>query len=67
MWKRYEFIGGDERSLHHLLARRTQARGEFRVGSQSQLRRLHLRDSGEPVTDDYPGDLPYRFTEGTSK
>jgi hypothetical protein len=28
---------------------------------------VHRRDSGEPVTDDYPGDLPYRFTEGASK
>jgi len=23
------------------------------------------RDSGEPVTDDYPGDQPWRFTGGT--
>jgi hypothetical protein len=23
------------------------------------------RDSGGPVTDDYPGDLPYDFTGGT--
>ena len=25
------------------------------------------RDSGEPVTDDYPGDAPWRFTGGTIK
>jgi hypothetical protein len=25
------------------------------------------RDSGEAVTDDYPGDPPYRFTGGTIK
>ena len=25
------------------------------------------RDSGEAVTDDYPGDAPYRFTGGTIK
>jgi hypothetical protein len=23
------------------------------------------RDSGEPVTEDYPGTKPYRFTRGT--
>jgi len=23
------------------------------------------RDSGEPVTDDYPGNSPYRFSDGT--
>jgi len=27
MWKRYAFIGGDERSLHHLLARRDPGAG----------------------------------------
>jgi arylsulfatase A-like enzyme len=25
------------------------------------------RDSGEPITDDYPGDAPWRFTGGTIK
>jgi arylsulfatase len=25
------------------------------------------RDSGDPVTDDYPGEPPYRFTGGTIK
>jgi arylsulfatase len=25
------------------------------------------RDGGEPVTDDYPGALPWRFTGGTIK
>jgi arylsulfatase len=25
------------------------------------------RDSGEPVTDDYPGAAPHRFTGGTIK
>ena len=25
------------------------------------------RDSGEPVTDDYPGVAPHRFTGGTIK
>lgn len=25
------------------------------------------RDSGEPVTDDYPGDHPHVFTGGTIK
>ncbi len=25
------------------------------------------RDSGEAVTDDYPGEAPYRFTGGTIK
>jgi arylsulfatase len=25
------------------------------------------RDSGEPVTADYPGDHPHRFTGGTIK
>jgi hypothetical protein len=25
------------------------------------------RDGGAPVTDDYPGEAPYRFTGGTIK
>ena len=25
------------------------------------------RDSGEPITDDYPGDAPWPFTGGTIK
>jgi arylsulfatase len=38
--------------------------GKFMIGEEGLC---VGRDSGEPVTDDYPGAAPYRFTGGTIK
>jgi hypothetical protein len=38
--------------------------GKFMIGEEGLC---VGRDSGEPVTDDYPGAAPHRFTGGTIK
>ena len=67
---------GRRRARSRLIAPHGRARGQrCRREAISATARCWTRGqvsgppaaSGEPVTDDYPGDLPYRFTEGTSK
>ena len=55
-------------SLYHgdTQGRRGQDQDPARVRSRSPAPALYVgRHSGEPVTDDYPGQAPYAFTGGT--
>ena len=56
-------------SLYHADNKVAEARiktqpGKFMIGEEGLC---VGRDSGEPVTDDYPGIPPHRFTGGTIK
>jgi arylsulfatase len=56
-------------SLYHADTKVAEARiktqpGKFMIGEEGLC---VGRDSGEPVTDDYPGTPPHRFTGGTIK